>query len=185
MKRTLNQIVICTVLAAGSGPLAAQETRVIRDAPSNQEMLMQFRKAQEASAKRAEPAAAVSQSSSQMKPADNLLDRAAFISFGGTMTMVPKGAIIEISEAYADRLRRTAGARLMDFPAFAAANRSWLSTYEVSFVQAQGKQPINEDAKAHMKKNGNVVVATFRGNPIEVLPPVETPAATDSPISTP
>lgn len=165
-----------------------QTARTIRDAPTNQQMLLQFRKAQEENAERSTPTAAVSQSPSKMKAADNLLDRAAFLSFRGTMTMVPKGAIIEISEDYADRLHRTAGARLMDFPTFAAANRSWLSTYEVSFAQAQGKQPINDDAKTHMKKNGNVVVATFRGNPIEVMPPaapVASANATESPISRP
>ncbi|MEX1115406.1 MAG: hypothetical protein WEB53_09150 [Akkermansiaceae bacterium] len=168
------RLVLAATLLAGASlqGFAEQGAIVIRDAPTNEDMNLQLRKAQAESSKRPVADTIVSQDVSKMAKSDNLLERSIVLSFRGAAALIPKGAIIEYSEKYKDRLKKSPGDRLGDFSEFVAANRGWLSTYEVSFVQAQGKVPLDENARAQMKKNGNVVVATFRGNPIEVLPPV-------------
>ena len=161
-------LVTCASLPVFAGP----EKIVIRDAPTNEDMILQLRKAQAKSSMRPVTDAVVSQDSAKMEKPDNLMERSIVLSFGGAAALIPKGAIIEYSEKYKDRLEKSPGDRLGEFSDFVAANRAWLSTYEVSFVQAQGKVPLDKNARAQMKKSGNIVVATFRGNPIEVLPPI-------------
>lgn len=161
-------LVTCVSLPVFGGP----ERIVIRDAPTNKDMILQLRKAQAASSMRPVTETVASQDASKMGKPDDLLQRSIILSFHGAAALVPKGAIIVYSEKYKDRLKWSPGDRLGEFSAFVAANRGWLSTYEVSFVQAQGKVPLDENAKVQMNKSGNVVVATFRGNPIEILPPV-------------
>lgn len=164
---------VITLLACVSLPVFAEREKVvIRDAPTNEDMNLQFRKAQAEGSMRPVVNAAISQDATKMGKQDDLIERSIILSFGGAAALIPKGAVIEYSDKYKDRLQRSPGDQLCEFSEFVAANRGWLSTYEVSFVQAQGKVPLDKNARAQMKKGGNVVVATFRGNPIEILPPV-------------
>ena len=177
---SISRAVLATALGSFGVPsiLTAAETIVIRDAPTNEQMVMQIHKAQLAASQNTVKEAPVSQDVSKMSKPVSLMDRSTILSFGGKLTLVPKGAIMEYSEKYADRLTKSPGAQVVDFPIFAAANRGWLSTYEVSFEQARGRVPVDPEAKALMKKSGNVVVATFRGSPIQIMPPVPAADAT-------
>ncbi len=146
----------------------------IRDAPTNESMIIQLRKAHAESSQKPATAGVESQDASKMGKPDDLLEHSIVLSYRGAAALVPKGAIIVYSEKYKSRLQRSPGDKLGEFIDFVAENRSWLSTHEVSFLQAQGKVPLDAKAKAQMTKAGNVVVATFRGNPIQILPPVAT-----------
>ena len=125
-------LVACAPLPLFAGP----EAIVIRDAPTNEDMILQLRKAQTASSMRPVTDTVISQDPSKMGKPDDLIERSIILSFRGAAALVPKGAIIEYSEKYMDRLQKSPGDRLGGFSEFAAANRGWLSTYEVSFVQA-------------------------------------------------
>ena len=116
----------------------------------------------------------------------SLLKSSEILCFGDAMTLVPKHAVIQIPKNLAGRLKQNPDARLVTWSEFLPANRSWITTIEVSPEQAEGKAPLTAETNEAMTKSGKLVVATFNGNPISVL---TTPAATVSipakPISKP
>lgn len=177
--RSFDRLVLAaTLISCTPSPVFAEPKQiVIHDAPTNEDMMVQRRKAQAERASGPITSAAVSQDSSKMDKPVDLIGNSIILSYCGAAALVPKGAIIEYSEKYKDRLKKSPGDKLVEFSEFVTANRSWLATHEVSFVQAQGKVLVDKNAKAQMKKNGNIVVATFRGNPIEMMPPL--PSAKD------
>lgn len=106
----------------------------------------------------------------------SILGSSDIISFGKFATLVPKRAILQIPKNYADRIQMKPGATLQSWSDFYAMNRGWITTVEVSRVQAEGNDPIAEETKTQMTKTGNLVIATYLGGPISVLPlkvPVE------------
>ena len=52
----------------------------------------------------------------------------------------------------------------------AGQNRGWITTVEVSRVQAEGNLAIAEETRERIGKSMNLVVATYMGGPISVLP---------------
>lgn len=62
------------------------------------------------------------------------------------------------------------GAKIVGWSDFFTANRGWITTVEVSRVQAEGNLAIAEETQERIGKSRNLVVATFMGGPISVLP---------------
>ena len=102
----------------------------------------------------------------------DLFSQSDIICFNGVATLVPKHALLAAPENLKKRLTMSPGARIVGWLEFYAANRGWITTQEVSFAQAQGKQPLPEAAAQRIVKSTNLVVATFSGGPISVLPAV-------------
>jgi hypothetical protein len=71
----------------------------------------------------------------------------------------------------ADRLKFQPGSRIQSWEEFYSQNRGWITTVEVSRVQAEGNSPIAEEIAARIGKSMNLVVAVYKGGPISVLPP--------------
>jgi len=59
---------------------------------------------------------------------------------------------------------------LVGWTDFLTANRGWITTVEVSRTQAEGNEAMNEELADRIGKNRNMVVATYKGGPISVLP---------------
>jgi hypothetical protein len=112
----------------------------------------------------------------------SLLGDSDFICYGRYAALVPKRAILQTPKNFAERLKMQPGVILQSWSEFYAANRGWITTVEVSRTQAEGNDPIAEEVKLQMSKNSNLIVATYLGGPISVLPlkvPVEkTPTQT-------
>jgi hypothetical protein len=102
---------------------------------------------------------------------ESILARSDFLCMGNLTTLVPKGAILHVPPAYAERLRQSQEASIVRWSDFYAANRSWIQTYEVTRAQAGGDAPIPEAALESIKTSPFVIVATMQGGPISVLPP--------------
>ena len=176
------------ILMAAAGGFAlpagadAQTTVVnrppMREAPTNEQLVLQLGKIQQEEARRPVSQARLSQDPSTLERPDSLMTRSQILCYGGYLTLVPKRAVLQYPKKYEDRLVPAEGVKVVSFPDFLAANRNWITTFEVSRVQAQGKDPLPKDAKAKMVKAGNLIVATFNGNPIEVLPLVTPEEAT-------
>jgi hypothetical protein len=92
-------------------------------------------------------------------------------------TLVPKHAILQIPESYTARLKIEPGVKIVGWADFFAANRGWITTVEISRGQAEGKELIAEDTQTMLTKCRNLVVATYQGGPISLLPPKVTPPA--------
>jgi len=100
----------------------------------------------------------------------DLLSRSDIVCFGGAATLVPKRAILQIPKNLTDRMRIQPGVRIKTWSDFYAVNRGWITTVEVSREQAEGRRPLAEEMKTRIVKSGNLIVATFQGGPISVLP---------------
>ena len=106
----------------------------------------------------------------------SLISESDTLCFNGAVTLVPKRAVLQTPKNLADRLKYVAGAKLMTWSDFYALNRGWITTVEVSRLQAEGNDPLAAETKKQLVKSGNLIVATFQGGPISVLPlkvPVE------------
>lgn len=102
----------------------------------------------------------------------NLIEDSDIISFNGLTTLVPKRAILTIPESARDRIgNHVPGHRMVAWKEFLFANRGWISTVEVSRKQAEGQQDLPEAVTERISRSTNLLVATYQGGPISVLPP--------------
>lgn len=103
------------------------------------------------------------------RPQD-IISQSDVICFGGYATLVPKRAILQIPNNLKDRIHIQPGFKIQSWIDFYAANRGWITAVEVSRVQAEGNKPISQETHKQMVKSGNLIVATYQGGPISVLP---------------
>ena len=110
----------------------------------------------------------------------DLVASSDILCVGGFATLVPKRAVMCVPKNLADRMKFQPGSRIVGWAEFYAQNRGWITTVEVSRVQAEGNSSISEEISKRISKSTNLVVATYQGGPISVLPlkiPVETSTA--------
>jgi hypothetical protein len=150
---------------------AAAETKapVMREAATHAQLALALRKADQTDPMKNLPAAKGEDPSVVNRPKD-LLSQSDIISFQGIATLVPKRAILQIPKSCADRMKLEPNAKIVSWADFFAANRGWISTVEVSRVQAEGNKPLAEESQKFMSTSRNLVVATYQGGPISVLP---------------
>lgn len=167
----------CLLAAAVAGTAGAATPGAVpmRDAATHDQLVAKQRGAQQEDpmlklevAKGSDPAAT---------PLPNLLSQSDIVCFGGQATLVPKRAILHLPANMAERTKIQPGARIQGWAEFYAANRGWIMTLEVTRVQAEGKQALDEETSKRLSDSPHLVVATFQGGPISVLPlKVEAPA---------
>ena len=153
------------------------EAPAMRDAATHDQLVMKLRQAEQndpmkhlSAAKGANPAAVY-------QPKD-ILSESDIISFQGVATLVPKRAILRIPKNYQDRIAMQPGVQIVSWADFFAANRGWITTVEVSRTQAEGNLALPDETHKQITKSGNLVVATYMGGPISVLP-LKEPKAKD------
>lgn len=160
----------------------------MRDLPTEEELSLKFKEVQRQSPGTIYVPPAASSKLPEGTSQD-LWNSSEILCFGDVMTLIPKHAIIQIPKNLAARLKQVSGAQLVTWSIFFPANRSWITTVEVSAEQAEGKLPLSAQTKELMTKSGKVVVATFNGNPISVLTKeistTPTPSVPTNPISQP
>lgn len=164
------------MFAGVAGVLAAEP--VMRDVATHDQLVAAMRKAepgdpmkQLAVAKGGNAAVVKGEDPSVVNKPKSLLGESDIISFDGLATLVPKRAILQIPAGYAERIKIAPGVKIVGWADFYALNRGWITTVEVSRVQAEGVQPLAEEIKKQMTKSRNLVVATYQGGPISLLPP--------------
>jgi len=156
----------------GVGASIAQERPQkppMQEAVTQEELVLQYRKAQlEDPMKKLDRATGEDPSVVNRPP--SLLGNSDFITFGKFSTLVPKRAILQIPKSLTERVNAASLTRIVGWAEFYAANRGWITTIEVSRSQAEGNVPLAEETHDQMKKNGNLIVATYQGGPISLLP---------------
>lgn len=157
-------------------PLAASE---MRDAATHEQLSQKLQQMEQSDPmKNLKPAQGEDPAKNLPK---DLVSQSDIISFAGKTTLVPKRAIIRVPKNYADRLRFEEGSKILGWADFYAANRGWITTVEVTRVQAEGKEPIAEDTVKVFEKSGNLVVAVYQGGPISMLPAAQPDANATTP----
>ena len=143
---------------------------VMRDATSEKQELRSLRKAERVDPIKSLPVARNEEPLGGNRPKD-LLSQSDILCFGGMATLVPKQAILQIPESYSERLKIESGVKIADWADFLAANRSWITTVEISPMQAEGKEPLAEDTRTMLTECHNLVVTTYQGGPISIRDP--------------
>jgi hypothetical protein len=142
---------------------------VMRDAATHEQLSLALRKADQQDPMRNLPTTTGEDPSLANRPKD-ILSESDIISFRGLATLVPKRAILQIPKKHAEFIKMEPGAKIVSWSDFYAANRGWITTVEVSRVQAEGSEPLAEETREFMGTCRNLVVATYKGGPISVLP---------------
>ena len=155
----------------------------MQDAETHEQIVLKLRKAEQVNpmlhmqpSTGADPA--------KVNRPESLLGNSDIVCFGGMAVLVPKRAILQIPEKLADRLKFQPGAQFQSWADFYAANRGWITTVEVTPAQAEGSLELEKDARERLQKSSNLIVATYKGGPISVLP-LKIPLANTSPGSKP
>ena len=156
----------------------------MRDAATHQQLVTQFRTAEQNDPMRNMKPAKLKEDPSKVHQPQSLLGASDIISYGGVAVLVPKRAILQLPKKYQDRLKYEAGTQFVSWADFYAANRGWITTVEVSRVQAEGNLALEKQTSERITKSANLIVATFLTGPISVLPlKVPTENTTEKPKS--
>ena len=163
----------------------AAEAPVMRDSATHEQLSLALRKAEQSDPMKTLKATKGEDPSVVNRP-PSLLSESDIISFGGVATLVPKRAILQVPASFTARLKIEPGAKIVSWADFYAVNRGWITTVEISRVQAEGNQPLAEEIQKQMTKSRNLIVATYQGGPISMLPakPAAKPAAQPAPPTT-
>jgi len=169
--------IVC-VIAGLAQPAWSQQPGRMRDAATHDQLARTYREfSQQNPMRNLKPSEGVDPSTVN-RPKD-ILSESDIICFNGLATLVPKRAILTLPESMKDRLEFRPGSKLVGWLDFYAANRGWINTMEVSRSQAEGNEVFKEEVSERIGKSKNLLVATYLGGPISVLPPkVTAPAET-------
>lgn len=167
--RTVSLLICCSALALPSSAVEIPKELPFRDVPTNEELTLRLNQSKPQIAPiNSTPSTIVDPA--KEGPQGDFMSSSEFLCFGDAMTLVPKGAVLLVPKNLAARLSRQPDVRLVNWSKFYSANRSWITTTEVSSDQAEGNVSLSEETNILNAKNGKVVVATYKGNPISVLP---------------
>lgn len=168
MKHILSSAILLG--ASVSADSAQQAAPVMRDAATHEQLALAASKAaQNDPMKRLKPAGG--EDPSVVNRPKDLLASSDILSFGGNSTLVPKRAILAMPKGVADRVKYQPGTKIINWLEFYTLNRGWITTVEVSRPQAEGNVPIDPKVAENFAKSSTLVVATYKGGPISVLPP--------------
>jgi hypothetical protein len=160
---------LCTMIGVLL-PLAAHaDTPPMRDAATPEQLNQAYRQAEQADPMRQMKQVKGPDPSKADQPQD-LLKSSDILCFGDLATLVPKQAILHLPPNLADRLKFHQGAKIVSWSDFYAVNRGWIDTVEVERPQAEGNVALAAEVAKRIPKSANLVVATFKGGPISVLP---------------
>jgi hypothetical protein len=100
----------------------------------------------------------------------DLIAESTVLNHGGLMTLVPKRAVLHLPEALKSRVGTRDGAELQPWAKFFEVNRSWLHAEPVTRERALGKTPFSAEETKALRSSGKIIIATYEGGPISVLP---------------
>jgi hypothetical protein len=142
----------------------------IRDAATHEHLASAYQQARQQ-----DPMARLKQSTGEdpsiVNLPEDLMANSDILCFGGSATLVPKRAILNMPEKLKERLKFVPGSSITSWAQFYSVNRGWITTVEVSRAQAEGNSALQEETAERIGKSANLVVAVYKGGPISVLPP--------------
>lgn len=100
----------------------------------------------------------------------DLIELSSFIADGEKFTLVPINSVIFVPEARAANIIAAPGKDFINWQSFLLSRRAWVTTFEVTLAQARGEVAITPEQIEKFKKGTSIIVATYRGGPISVLP---------------
>jgi hypothetical protein len=160
---------LAAAIALAAGSLASAAPPVMRDAATHDELSTALRVAMN-SDPLVQQKPAPGPDPSKLNMPKGIISQSDFLSFAGRATLVPKRAILHIPPNFADRVKLQPGSRIQTWSEFHAMNQAWITTVEVTRVQAGGHEALAEELTQRIGKSTKLVVAVYQGGPISVLP---------------
>ena len=157
-------------IAVSASPALAQNSgkQKMRDSVTHQQLVEGYRKAaQEDPMRHLKPAKGADPS--LVNQPEDLVATSDILCFGGKATLVPKRAILNVPKHLTDRLKFQPGSQVQSWLDFFAQNRGWITTVEVSRVQAEGIQPIAEAITERCGARARTVIRRDGATEIEGL----------------
>jgi hypothetical protein len=188
----MKPIYVLVAAAASLSAASAQQVRAsapTRDAATHEQLLAQRQELQRQAEEKAATVAAspvtLEKDPSKVNKPTGLIGRSEVLSYNGYATLVPKRAIIHLPGSLGSRLGLDKSDKIQGWQEFYLNNRGWISTVEVTPKQAEGKEPLSEETLKTMGESSSIIVATYQGEPISVLPvqAAQTEGATSNPES--
>jgi len=142
----------------------------MRDAVTHDQLALAYRKSQQFDPMSKMKPVKGPDPSAVNQPKD-LVSSSDILCYNGMATLVPKKAILNVPKGMESRMKFLPGSKIQSWADFYALNRGWITTVEVSRVQAEGNKPLDEKVAERIPKSTNLVVATYQGGPISLLPP--------------
>lgn len=176
-------LLVVSSLVVSLGHAETNSASPMRDSVTQEQLVLMYRKASQNDPMRKLPPAKGPDPSVVNQP-KSLISQSDILCFNGAVTLVPKRAILQMPSNLADRLKYQPGAKLLSWSEFYALNRGWITTVEVSRVQAEGNNPLAPETKKQLVKSRNLMIATYQGGPISVLAP-KVPAGKAAATTTP
>jgi len=175
---------VLSSIAFAATPLTAQNVSGMRDVVTHDQLSRKLRMEQQKDPL-ADLGPAMGQSDKDPSAAlagRDFVKNSAVLSFRGHLTLVPKRSVLHVPDALLNRMKVEEGAKVQTFQDFLLSNRGWVRAVEVSREQALGHVSLSESVLQSFANSNQVVVATYRGGPISVLPlkdPEEVPTAAE------
>ena len=140
-----------------------------REVPTNASMQEAFRRAQQDNPMRNPPPEAEAEDVKVNPPVD-LIASSDILCHRGKATLVPKRAILHRPGNLEGRLALVKDSQILTWADFYKLNRDWIKTIEVTRAQAEGVEPLAEESYEMLEQSKILVIATYKGGPISVLP---------------
>lgn len=171
MRNLIPLLALALLLIAGDEAYGQQKNGM-RDVVTSDELSRKLRMAQQSDPIRqiGPPAGNVEEDPAKAVTSRDLIKSSTILCFRGFLTLVPKQSVLHVPENLADRIGEKPDIKVQTFRDFQLANRSWIRTVEVTREQALGHTPLNENITATFEKSPYLVIATYKGGPISVLP---------------
>ena len=169
---------------AQAAPSASGNSSKMKEAPNHEQLSKKLRIAQQRDPLKELGPAKGDTSTDPTKRSEkrDLIASSALLCFQGQLTLVPKRAVLHFPEKLEDRKGAKPNVKVKTFQDFYSQNRGWIRTVEVTREQALGHAPIAESILTAIKESSSVVIATYKGGPISVLPekdPEEVPTKSE------
>ncbi len=187
MNRSVLLLLLPLAAAVAADP--ASQHAGMRDAATHDQLSRALRMAQQNDPIRAlgKPAGKSDEDPAKRDTGRDLIKESTILCYKGSLTLLPKQAVLHLPDSLKGRLEVQPNAKVLTWADFHRANRGWIRTVEVSREQAMGQAEMPEEVVKTFQGSSSVVVATFKGGPISVLPytaPEEASATPADPAST-
>ncbi|RPJ34237.1 MAG: hypothetical protein EHM17_07365 [Verrucomicrobiaceae bacterium] len=96
----------------------------------------------------------------------SIINQSTVLHDGTRWTIIPDGAVLFVPEQMKARVGAEPSGQLLGWTEFLTANRGWLTTCEVSFDQATGKESLPAERCGFWAKQDKIVVAVHQRGPI-------------------
>ncbi|GAA5495247.1 hypothetical protein Rhal01_01422 [Rubritalea halochordaticola] len=118
----------------------------------------------------ADPAKPVERKKPKVAEKVNIYKVSAILVSSSKHTVVPEKAILYTPDALKSKISKKPEGEFVKWSSFYKSNYGWLQLLEVSYEQARGLKPIDKDKIENLKRQGKMIIAVYKKNPITVTP---------------